>query len=440
MSKVNYILFSFLFASTFLLAQKTSFQSIRFNQLKSDHGLSNDWVNTIAEDTNGYMWVGTRHGLNIFDGSTISQFKSNKDFSSLDISYIHYSQSNKMLVGTWGGGLYVINPYSKEVTNENNSLFEKNLVIKSIIEKSDSSIWLATFGQGLVRYSIKDNSYKTYKDFDFTSPKESFKYVEGLTYLENTLWLINTTGQLGYLSPTSDNLCLFKNKDGSAYNLGSDITSIINFKNKLILGTRNGTIFSLHFENNSWITEKIISVSEENNVKYRIKSFQISKDNLWISTTNNLYRFNFLDKVLEEHRSPVFNLEYKSIIQTFVDSRNILWCATWGQGLLYKSNQSNIFSELPLKLPNDYAISDIVIFDKENYLIGTDKGLFIYSKQKHSLKEFSVRLNNDILQEINVNCLVRFKDRFIINLYDIGLFYLNKNGSLEAIDGAPNFQ
>ena len=43
-------------------------QPIEFEEINSLQGLSHSTIYDITEDTNGFMWFGTREGLNKYDG------------------------------------------------------------------------------------------------------------------------------------------------------------------------------------------------------------------------------------------------------------------------------------------------------------------------------------------------------------------------------------
>lgn len=44
----------------------------RLVKWSTDKGLSNSETYMMIKDVNGFLWVGTRHGLNRFDGSTFN--------------------------------------------------------------------------------------------------------------------------------------------------------------------------------------------------------------------------------------------------------------------------------------------------------------------------------------------------------------------------------
>ncbi|MDX1410459.1 MAG: two-component regulator propeller domain-containing protein, partial [Saprospiraceae bacterium] len=51
-------------------------QELRFDHITIDDGLSHSTVYAIAKDRDGFMWFGTRDGLNRYDGYEIRTYKS----------------------------------------------------------------------------------------------------------------------------------------------------------------------------------------------------------------------------------------------------------------------------------------------------------------------------------------------------------------------------
>ncbi|MGB5142923.1 MAG: two-component regulator propeller domain-containing protein [Shewanella indica] len=95
-------------------------------QLKSDvysvpEGLSQSTVTSVAEDPDGYIWVGTVNGLNRFDGKSFKQFFSN-DGSGLNSSFIRsliYSKKYQALIVGTDSGLSKYNPETERFVDVN---------------------------------------------------------------------------------------------------------------------------------------------------------------------------------------------------------------------------------------------------------------------------------------------------------------------------------
>ncbi|MEO5787669.1 two-component regulator propeller domain-containing protein, partial [Gelidibacter sp.] len=90
-------------------------------QLDNTNGLSNSSVNTIFQDSEDLLWIGTWDGLNRYDGNNFKIFRP-------------------------------------ELNNDNSLT---NQVVLKIDEDSAGQIWVLTM-HGLNRYDKKSNTFKTY--------------------------------------------------------------------------------------------------------------------------------------------------------------------------------------------------------------------------------------------------------------------------------------
>lgn len=74
MKQVLFIIFALQLVSIIVCAQV---HDIKFQHLSSQHGLSHGVVNCILQDKEGFMWFGTRDGLNKYDGYNFLLFDHN---------------------------------------------------------------------------------------------------------------------------------------------------------------------------------------------------------------------------------------------------------------------------------------------------------------------------------------------------------------------------
>lgn len=90
-----------------------------FKHLEVKDGLSNNQVNAIYKDSNGFMWFGTASGLNRYDGYNIKIYRSQKDDEkSLPDSYVEDIQedaSGNLWIRT-GSGYAIYNSASDVLT------------------------------------------------------------------------------------------------------------------------------------------------------------------------------------------------------------------------------------------------------------------------------------------------------------------------------------
>ena len=79
-------------------AQKTYYY---FRTLDIKDGLSHNTVNTILQDRQGFMWFGTKDGLNLYDGLVFRTFqKENSSLGNNFITALHEDAEGNIWVGT----------------------------------------------------------------------------------------------------------------------------------------------------------------------------------------------------------------------------------------------------------------------------------------------------------------------------------------------------
>src|SRR5688572_6943774 len=156
------LLLAFFLYPALCVAQPGNF---RFKHLSVEQGLSNSTIECIFQDDRGFIWFGTRDGLNRFDGNQLLIFRYNpEDTGSISDNFIRcisQDRSGDIWVGT-NNGLNRFNPETGRFTRfknkaDNGSSLSHNL-ITSICESSTGQLWVGTWG-GLNLFVPKDQSF-----------------------------------------------------------------------------------------------------------------------------------------------------------------------------------------------------------------------------------------------------------------------------------------
>ncbi len=275
-------------------AQNTN---LKFKQLSINSGLSYSIVTCVIQDKEGFLWFGTKNGLNKYDGYKFTIYKNNPlDSTSLSHNWMYgfcllADSDGKIWVGTQKG----LNCFDKATEK-----FERyyanqisNNSIGCIYMDYTKNVWIGTYS-GLNLYNKATNSFFQYRQNTTKAIQEDYY----------TKILDNRDGNL--ILATKKGLWLF------------------NIKNKT---------FSQHpssIENSTVANSQISDILEDN------------EKNLWICTANNgLFCYNNNKQIIHfpELKSKK-EFKFSSIYFGFQDRNNDLWFGTDGNGL-YKYNPKN---------------------------------------------------------------------------------------------------
>lgn len=323
-------------------------------------GLVNNEVTTIIHDKNGFVWFGTRGGLQRFDGYEMkllnSSFAKGSNLLSQSIEILHNGRQNNIWIGTKSGGLSEYNLKTgviKNYVNNNQQITGFNTdYILSILDTESEKLMIGTW---------KGFQYLNKKTAQFT--------------IVNTLWKtfdIQADGKNGYWLATNSGLrhVNAKLQNDTTFNFGIpdiNITSIVWDKelNCLWLGTWNYGIFQLDLSS------------------YRHKNFQYSKLNRDGLSSNNTYKL-------------------------FLDSRNNLWIGTWGGGLNKLNRQKQSFEKIDLNVPGLYTNDNQIVLtiheDPSGLLwVGTDgTGVFKFNLNQKQFFNLGYELEKSSLESTHI--------------------------------------
>lgn len=159
-SAVKMILAMLMFFSAIVLAQNTSvtpFSHIQPEKIKYPKNLSQNQVNCILQDHKGYLWIGTKDGLNRYDGYQFVVYGHDPfDETSISnnfITTIYEDSQQRLWIGTRKGLNFLDRSknifYQIPLENaDENSLSQQN--IRDIAEDQNGNILVATWGSGLI--------------------------------------------------------------------------------------------------------------------------------------------------------------------------------------------------------------------------------------------------------------------------------------------------
>lgn len=143
--------------------------------------LSDDRVKTLYKDKAENIWVGTQHGLNLYDKkmNTFEYFVNNPtDSNSISENYIlsiHEDKHNNLWVGT-SFGINLMNRQNNTFKTFTTADGLAGNFIKGILEDSEGHLWIST-NNGLSRFNYTTKTFKNYNIHDGLQSNEFSPFV-----------------------------------------------------------------------------------------------------------------------------------------------------------------------------------------------------------------------------------------------------------------------
>ena len=181
-------------------------KTTRFERIGVDQGLSSRYITCIYQDNNGFIWIGTQNGLNLYDGYEFKIFSSDiENPNSLPDNYIYKIIEGKdsiMWICT-EYGLSRYNRASEDFTNFYPDTIDYYNPINSIreINEFDENLMINAGGK-LYKFNNKSHTFHDLGKTLFFPPRYS-----AIIYV--TMFL-DSSGMLWVFSNDNDNLILYK--------------------------------------------------------------------------------------------------------------------------------------------------------------------------------------------------------------------------------------
>ncbi|WP_343229206.1 two-component regulator propeller domain-containing protein [Psychrobium sp. MM17-31] len=378
----------------------TSFNTLadkRFlKSFPSTNPLSYQYVKSMIQDRQGFMWFGTQDGLHRFDGYDFKSYHHDAqqpDSLSADtISALLIDKQGQLWVATRGGGISIYQEASDTFIHLNTSLSEHALSndnVNALLQDSQGNIWAGT-ESGLNKITKHDDSYVIEQFYQQLGNRKSL-----------------STNIITSLTETSAQEIWVGTSGGGI--------SIFSVEGQFLRHT------SLPLSNKPNETAKLISSMRQDN-----------RENIWIGTLENgLFQLNKNGDVERHyyHSAPkAFDISSNNIEDIFEDSSKQLWVAT-DQGFLVKSNESSTFNAYrhtnnPYSLNNDFVLS--FYEDSDNMMwIGTYSGVNRWDPLMTTFNQYNAALYPQLAEDIVTGFAQDNAQRLVFSTYSSGLFALS---------------
>jgi len=407
-------------------------------------------LHAAAEDFNGNYWFGTDGGLLMHQKNKLEK---NKDYilytSSLNTPFslsaelanvIYINKNNSMFIGTFGGGINIIDLKQKQIswlykTNEDKKSSLVDNLIRAIEEDEKANIWIGTQNHGLSYYDLQN---RINHQINLQGEEGINRHKIRSLYLENNKYLwIGTQNEILCFDVKLRKLIPLPKEFTNATKLNNGYYSDIEIDayNNLWLSTwRNGIFQCIRPQNsktnfseiNQYHTHCNGEIKLINNNVNKI-ALSVNKNTIYATTINGIEKLN-LDtlgrvKSIYHYISSLKKGEPSSnFIWDLIEiDKHTQWIGTIGGGfykILLSENIDNqgfgSIQTLPLNIPNSTHFTDIecLITDKNKNLWIGSKTLNFYDTKNNKLQPYD------------------FEESVFQNSFKVGAAHAGKSGNI----------
>jgi len=413
LKKITLLLFFLCFAGNFSIAQPT-YKVNAENKYRAVHwtiydGLSQAETYHILKDVNGFVWIGTKNGLDRFDGSL---FKN----------YYHDPHDKK----TIGGNL-----------------------INGMIEDSLHNIWIG-YDWGLSRYDIKADTFSNYPNLRDVG----YRYVTPFWASKNNLYAIESGSRI-----IAYDIHSFKRKTLVNLNLADTVDDGPGRNYALVHPASNSAWVLFYSSGEAGLLNVPLSGGPTKRytwpcylkIPHHYHSstamvYDAEREAIWINSPDGLMEFTLKDK--QFHHIDAFNdilkfKDYSRLGGIALDLQGRIWLASTPKGILiYDPSNQSLSYPFPADpvIQRDVSDANAIIYSDRDGIIwlGTSKRRGFYQLIPYSPVVKLYTPNAKLPLGLSDNCVVSVSKAIGGNLWvgtGNGLYEFNgQTGELKALN------
>ena len=396
-----FIISAILFSSVSYAQAQSDVNHIKFGNISTEEGLSDPEINALLQDSQGFIWFATGHGLNRYDGYNIKRFlfdpESPDSINGNVAKALAEDHSGNIWVGIEDFGLNRFDPKTErfthfELVNEENDILENQSVVELHVDQS-GMVWIGTETLGLMKLDPETKLYTYYEwreDADNSIGHDQVSSI--IEDNQGNLWIGTAGGGISYLDVQSGQITHYpldeEDPDGVVLD---DINALhLEDEKRLWIATDAYGIFHLD------VVTKEFSHFFPDLIEGVNALIQDDNGNIWIGNQDGLFIFDKRTETFQHFANDPQNsnsLAHDDVTSILQDKSGLFWIGTEGAGASILNPQHFNFRyyiddphvEDDLHGRSVYAIHT----DEMGMLwIGTDLGLTRFDSQQNSYTHY----------------------------------------------------
>lgn len=395
-------------------------QSYYFRHYQVENGLSHNTAFSVLQDQQGFIWFGTKDGLNRFDGHSFKIFRNNPaDSNSLGNNFVYslfLDKEQRLWVGTAKGLCEFIR--KEETFKVVPGTFSGDLY--DIREDDRGRLWYVMGG----RLYYYDKQLQTSILFQPASNQ-----VVSALHIEagNKIWYA-TYSTLNCYSASEDSIRSYNVFNHSRYTTGMWIRRIAKgTAGNLLIGTTDQGLKEFNYTSASY-TDILSQNTDKTNIYVR-DIIESSPGIFWIGTESGIFIYDVKQKSftnLKKSFTNPYSLSDNAVYSLFKDQEGGVWAGTYFGGINYYRKQYSSFEKyFPDNTSNTIsgnAVREICEDESGNIWIGTeDRGLNKLHKKTGAFTHYLPGTGSKSISYYNIHGLLYTQNHLWIGTFEHGI-------------------